>query len=168
MYEASGGESDFTCGVSLRYFLRINQKTGEISDAGFTTNGCGFVVAAADVLCGLLRGRKLVELNGLKTFEAEVEQGLGEVPGGRTHCINLCFDSLAKTLAKYRRTKTSEWNGESPLVCSCFGVDEAAVENAARESGADTVTRIGEITNAGTGCGSCQPIIEDIIDSDAP
>ncbi|MBQ7843581.1 MAG: (2Fe-2S)-binding protein, partial [Odoribacter sp.] len=37
-------------------------------------------------------------------------------------------------------------------------------ENAIREKGLKTVEEVGEVTNAGTGCGGCQEQIQEILD----
>ena len=48
------------------------------------------------------------------------------------------------------------------LVCSCFGVPQAAIEDAAR-AGNDSVEGIGRALRAGTDCGSCRPEIRKIV-----
>jgi hypothetical protein len=48
--------SDFICG------LKKTRK--EILEARFKTGGCGFMIAAAEVLCDKIVGKKLVELHG--------------------------------------------------------------------------------------------------------
>jgi len=47
------------------------------------------------------------------------------------------------------------------LVCSCHKVTEATLV-AAAEAGADSVAALGEVTKAGTGCGSCKVELEEI------
>ena len=47
-------------------------------------------------------------------------------------------------------------------VCICRAVSLQTVVDAVK-SGADTVQKVGEVTKAGTGCGRCQPLIENII-----
>ena len=51
----------------------------------------------------------------------------------------------------------------SEIICHCFEVSREEIENAIREKGLKTV-EVGEVTNAGTGCGGCQEQIQEILD----
>lgn len=51
----------------------------------------------------------------------------------------------------------------SEEICHCFNVTKKEIEDAV-DGGAKTVEAVGEKTNAGTGCGSCQENIQEIID----
>ena len=52
----------------------------------------------------------------------------------------------------------------SEIICRCFEVSREEIENAIREKGLKTVEEVGEVTNAGTGCGGCQEQIQEILD----
>ena len=52
----------------------------------------------------------------------------------------------------------------SEIICHCFEVSREEIENAIREKGLKTVEKVGEVTNAGTGCGGCQEQIQEILD----
>ena len=52
----------------------------------------------------------------------------------------------------------------SEIICNCFEVSREEIENAIREKGLKTVEEVGEVTNAGTGCGGCQEQIQEILD----
>ena len=47
--------------------------------------------------------------------------------------------------------------------CGCKSVSVEDVIQAI-QNGANTVEKIGEVTGAGTGCGNCQPLLQNIID----
>jgi bacterioferritin-associated ferredoxin len=49
-------------------------------------------------------------------------------------------------------------------VCYCHAVTAREVE-AAVDDGATTVDAVGDETGAGTGCGTCHPTIEEIVDA---
>jgi assimilatory nitrate reductase catalytic subunit len=49
-----------------------------------------------------------------------------------------------------------------PLVCSCFGVNLAAIRKAI-EAGAVDVEAVGRAVQAGTNCGSCRPELRRIV-----
>ena len=48
-------------------------------------------------------------------------------------------------------------------VCVCQAVTERQVVTAVLEDGATTVAEVGEVTTAGTGCGSCHARIEGVL-----
>jgi assimilatory nitrate reductase catalytic subunit len=50
----------------------------------------------------------------------------------------------------------------SPLVCTCFAVQRAAIEGAI-ENGATSVEAVGQSTRAGTNCGSCRAEIRQLV-----
>ena len=52
----------------------------------------------------------------------------------------------------------------SEIICHCIEVSREEIENAIREKGLKTVEEVGEVTNAGTGCGGCQEQIQEILD----
>ena len=52
----------------------------------------------------------------------------------------------------------------SEIICHCFEVSREEIENAIRGKGLKTVEEVGEVTNAGTGCGGCQEQIQEILD----
>ncbi len=163
--DAKGRWASFICGVSVSFFLQINDETKEIGDAKFKTSGCGFVIATADFICGKINGEKLTKLHGLEDLSDKFEKEFGEFPFERRHCAAICFDALQNALAEYRTAQIEEWTGEKALICSCFGVSEERIENEIALHNLETVEEVGDICNAGTGCGSCQPLIQEILDS---
>jgi NifU-like protein len=166
---AVGTGAGFVCGSFVRIFLEIDVPAKEIRDARYQTNGCGFAIAAAEVLTENIVGRRLTELHGLNHAEifAQIENDLGRFPSGRTHCAEICFDALQAALGDFRALLIEEFAGEKALICTCFGVSEETVERAVSENRAETVEEVGALCNAGTGCGSCQFLIQEIIDSTA-
>ena len=162
---SNGKWASFVCGVSISFSIQIEDTTKRITDAKFQTNGCGYVIATADLIAEKIIGQKLIDLHGLEDIEIDARSKLGEIPESREHCIDICFDALQNALAEYRASLVEEWTGEKALICTCFGVSEDAIENLISKKGIKTVESIGEICSAGTGCGSCQPLIQEILDS---
>ena len=162
---ARGKGVSFLCGVSVEISLEIDEETKEILDAKFKTNGCGFAIATADFLAEKIISRKLTNLHGLEGLEILHKEEFGKFPIGREQCADICFEALYEALAEYRTKRVKEWNGEKGLICSCFGLDEEMIEKLIAENNLETVEEIGRICNAGTGCGSCQPLIQEIIDN---
>ncbi len=164
---AAGVDASFSCGSVVRFSLAINARTKEILTAKFCTNGCGYMTAAADLLAEKITGKKLVELHGLhdEVIRGWLAAELGEFPEPRQDCLNIPISALHKGLADFRARQIEEWHGEKALICTCFGVSEEAIELAIQNEGLLTVEQVTDRCNAGGGCGSCQPLIQEILDS---
>ena len=164
---AVGTEASFVCGSAIRFTLLIEKETKEILAARYQTSGCGFLIAAAETLAQRIAGKKLIELHGLDhaQLQRQIESELGKFPANRLHCLHLCLDGVHSALADFRAAQLEEFTGEKALICTCFGVSEETIERVARENSLETVEQIIEICNAGGGCGSCQPLIQDILEN---
>jgi len=160
---AVGTGASFVCGCFVRFYLEIDaQKT--IKDAKFKSNGCGFTIAAADALAEKIVGENLTALHGLNDLKEEIEIELDKFPVNRKHCLEICVDALSQAFADFRALQIEEFAGEKALICTCFGVSEETIEKIIIENEVETVEEIGEICNAGTGCGSCQFLIQEMLD----
>ncbi|MDD3739742.1 MAG: (2Fe-2S)-binding protein [Bacteroidales bacterium] len=49
------------------------------------------------------------------------------------------------------------------IVCNCMGITEQEIIDAIKNHGCDTVEKVSDKTEAGTGCGGCVDEIEEII-----
>ncbi len=163
---AVGAGASLLCGTFVRFFLEIDPDSKKIINAAFKSNGCGWTIAAADVLAESLVGRRLTEFHAAdKNFlHTEITSILGEFPDGRAHCAAICTDALKAAAADFRRRQIEEFAGEKALICTCFGVSEETIENLVIAGQIETVEEITEICNAGGGCGSCRFLIQEIID----
>jgi NifU-like protein len=163
---AVGTGASFVCGSFVRFFLEIDLETKEIRDARYKTNGCGFAIAAGEVLAGKIIGRRLTELHGLnhEEFFGEIEAELGEFFASRAHCAEICFDALQGAFGDFRALQIEEFAGEKALICTCFGVSEDTIQTIISENQAQTVEEVGDACHAGTGCGSCRFLIQELID----
>lgn len=157
----------FICGSFISLSLRIDDTTGVTTEVKFRTNGCGYVIASADVLTGWLAGRSVADMHGLRDSELRevLESELGSSPSDRSHCGEIVFDALRRAMADYRRHRIEEFQGERGLICTCFGVaEDTLVEVIARNEVKD-VDDVGHLCRAGTGCGSCRMLIQELIDA---
>ncbi len=163
---AVGTGASFVCGSFVRFYLEIDTATKEIGEARYQTNGCGFAIAAAEILAEEVAGCKLTALHGLNHAElfVRIETELGEFSAARRHCAEICVDALRSALKDFRSLQLEEFAGEKALICTCFGVSEETIEKVIAETQAATVEDIGQACNAGTGCGSCQFLIRELID----
>lgn len=159
-----GRGADFLCGVTIEFRISIDEDTLQLNEADFVTNGCGFVIASASEVSKAVRGIRITDLSGIKGVEAIVENELGSFPEDRQHCLSLAVDAFLDSLAEFRLQRIKSWNGDDALVCSCFGVSEGEIESAIESRSLDSVEAVGDTTLAGTGCGSCQQVITEILD----
>jgi NifU-like protein len=90
--------------------------------------------------------------------------GAAVVPHDRLHCVALCCEALHEAAVHYRHTTLEEWTGEEALICTCFGVSERSIERVIAARSLHTVEQVTRACNAGGGCGSCHPLIEDMLD----
>jgi NifU-like protein len=164
--ENANGVGTGASGTFVRFLLEIDAETKTIKQAKFKSSGCGFAVAAADVLTEKILDCRLTDLHGLDKNElkGEIETRLEEFPEHRAHCREMCFDALRAALADFRSFQIEEFAGEKLLICTCFGVSEEEIEKVIEEYQAVSVEEVSDVCNAGTGCGSCQFLIQEMID----
>ena len=164
--DAMGKSAALDCGTYIIFELSIEAESKCIEKISYKSNGCGFMIAAADVLAGKFEGRLLTELNALTDEPRQLMfDALGTFPSERLHCANAVFEALRDAFADFRRRRIEEFAGEKALICTCFGVTEEMIERVISKHSATTVDEVGEICNAGTGCGSCQMMIQEMIES---
>lgn len=161
-----GTYATFVCGTSLKFYLHIENDTKKIIAAKFQTSGCGYAIAAADILAEIIVGKNLTELHGLnhQHLRIEIENILDKFESDRSHCLELSLDALQSALSDYRQSQIEEFIGEKALICTCFGVSEETIEKIVRQYAVETVEDVSDICNAGDGCGSCRFLIQEIID----
>ena len=166
---AAGTSASFECGSFVQISLAIENDTKLIKQAKFQTNGCGYMIAAADATAEMLSGMKLVDLHGLELNEYGrlLEGVLEKFPPAREQCAELVHSALKNALADYRAYVIEEFIGEKPLICTCFGVSEETIEAYIEENSPVTVDTVTQTCRAGSGCGSCRMLIQEMIDSRA-
>ncbi len=112
-------------------------------------------------------------IKGLNTAEAATAAGLlqetlleyfGAPPKEKRHCALLCGEALRDAVTRYSQHVRDEWTGEEALICTCFGVSEKRIEELIGEKSLRTVREVTRACNAGGGCHSCHPLIEEILE----
>ena len=124
------------------------------------------MVAAAEVLSEYVTGKTLGDLHGFndEQLRAIVDRAVEAFESGRKHCLDACFEAIHGAFADYRALQLEEFQGEKALICTCFGVTEERLEVVIRGLKEPSVGTVGDVCNAGTGCGSCRMLIEEMID----
>jgi NifU-like protein len=159
---AIGDTGSPECGAIIRLALKIETPRQQITAAKFKATGCPFLIAAASITTEIVKGLSMGEAASLS--ELEISAYLGEVPSSKMHCLALCREALRAAAIYYHQATLEEWTGEEALICTCFGVSERTIEQAIHEGllvSRDEVTRA---CNAGGGCGSCRPLIEEMLE----
>lgn len=166
---AIGTAASFECGSFVRFSLEIEDESKMIRQARFQTNGCGFMIAAADAAAEMLTGRELIGLHGLSAeqYGRLLAEQLEEFPPARKQCAELVFIAVKDALADYRSHLLEEFSGEKALICTCFGVTEETIEAYIDANSPVTVEDVTKSCRAGGGCGSCRMMIQELIDTNS-
>jgi NifU-like protein len=165
---AVGDTGSLVCGAALRLTLRVDATAQKITEARFRAAGCGYLVASASLLTEIIKDKKLYEAVSSSESNAladTIMERMGSaVPVERAHCLKLCLEALAVALDNYHDRAREEYGGEEALICTCFGVSEKSIEQVIRERELTTIKEVTKACNAGGGCHSCHPLIEDILE----
>jgi NifU-like protein len=151
------------CGATTRLSLQVNEDQ-HITEAKFRAAGCEFLIAALSILTERIIGMSTADAasmgNNGDAIQAELKSD-----ESRSHCIELACDSLLRAIREYSNATRDEWNGDEALICTCFFVSEQTIESEIKKRGLTTVREVTQACNAGGGCGSCQPLIVEILES---
>lgn len=165
---AAGSAGAPICGAVARLSLDISTEH-LIGDARFRCSGCGYAVAAMEHLCTILTGTTVSDAASLLgsdlSWNTFVVEQLGEIEAGREHCLALARETLAAALRDHRSNYPEHAPGEEALICTCFFVSERTIETAVREQDLTTIDDVTRYCRAGGGCGSCHPLIAEIIEA---
>ena len=158
-----GGSSSFTCGAVARVSLNINDEQ-RIVDAKFKVAGCTVLVSALSALTERVKNTTTAQAAALAEDLETIERGLGLEATGRYDCVLLASEALLEAIRAYSDSARDHWNGDDKLICTCFGVSERTIENEIQTKQLDSIAAVTRACNAGAGCRSCYPLIEDILE----
>ncbi len=159
-----GRSASFECGATIRLSLQVDLSQ-RISDAKFRAAGCSVLVAAASFLTARVKGMTTGEAASLVQLHDLVNEEIDPVEPNREHCSALACEALINAIAEYSDSIRDEWTGDEALICTCFGVSERVIEQEVRSRSLITIEEVTRACNAGAGCRSCYPLIQDILDS---
>ena len=158
-----GRSASFHCGAILRISLHLDDSQ-RIVEAKFKAAGCSVLVASASLLTEQVLGKTTAEAAILCRRVGLIEGQLGPVETARTDCPRLAGEALVAAIREFSDAIRDSWEGDQALICTCFGVSERRIEQAIHENHLTTVAEVTRACNAGAGCRSCYPLIEDILD----
>ena len=163
---AVGTDASFECGCFVRMSLAIDTASKTIKEAGFRSNGCGYMIAAADRISEVITGRELTSLHSIAEaeFTAAITDDLGVFPPERVHCMHSVLEAFRSALADHRAYLIDEFRGEKPLICTCFAITEESIENFIVSNQPRSVDEVTAGCRAAGGCGSCRMLIQEMLD----
>jgi NifU-like protein len=159
----TGRSASFTCGAVARVSLHIDD-TQRIIDAKFKVAGCTVLVAALSALTEQVKDKSTAEAAALAEDLEKIERGLGRGAAARGDCVLLASEALLEAIRAYSDSARDHWDGDDALICSCFGVSEQTIESEIQLKNLSTIAEVTQACNAGAGCRSCYPLIEDILE----
>lgn len=161
----TGSDANFRCGCAVTIVVEMISDQTLIERASYISNGCGYMLAAAEILCRDVSGKRLEDLGGSPEpkLRSAVISKIRDVPEARSECVSSVIRALKNTLTDLRSRRLREFTGELPLVCTCFGITEDAIQECIARENIKGLGELMEKCRAGTGCGSCQPILVEIL-----
>ncbi len=162
--DGSGTAGSVLCGAVLRVSLKVDEAQ-RISAAKFRVAGCSYLVATCSLLSAAVVGETTGDAAAMcQTPEALIAKLDCEWPADKAECAALACKGFVSAIRNYSDRARDQWSGAEALICTCFGVSEQTIETAIHEGGLRTITEVTRASNAGAGCRSCYPLIEDILD----
>ena len=162
--DGAGSAAAVRCGAVLRVFLKVDEAQ-RITAARFKVAGCSYLVASCSVLSAALTGKTTGEAAVIcQPPDFSIALMGEECPAEKRDCLALASQGFVAAIRNYSDAMRDEWAGAEALICTCFGVSEKTIETAIQSGGLRTIAEVTKASNAGAGCRSCYPLIEDILD----
>lgn len=89
------------CGDVMRMYIKVNQKTSQITECRFKTFGCASAIASTSMLSMMAIGRTLDE--AYQITPQEIIKELGGLPAQKIHCSVLGDQALRAAIDDYRK-----------------------------------------------------------------
>ena len=159
----TGRASSLICGAIARISLYVDDDQ-IIREAKFKVAGCTVLVGALASLTERARNKTTAEAAILAEDLKSIEAHLESVSNDRAECVLLASEALLEAIRGYSDSVREHWEGDDALICTCFGVSERTIESEVQTKKLVTIQDVTRECNAGAGCRSCYPLIEDILD----
>lgn len=96
-----GDTKNLRCGDMMKIYIKVDKKTSIIKDAKFETFGCGHAVSISDILCELVKGKKISE--AVKIGYEQIIKELGPIPPTKVHCTHLAQSAMKAAVEDYKK-----------------------------------------------------------------
>jgi len=99
-----GEEGNMKCGDMMKLFIKVEDN--RIVDINFQTYGCVAAIASTNMLCTVVKGKTLdeVEKMGPKNVIDELE----DLPAIKFHCSVMGFEALRNAIKDYKEKHSSQ------------------------------------------------------------
>ena len=158
-----GRSASFQCGAVVRISLRVDESQ-RIAEAKFKAAGCTVLVASASLLIDQILGKTTGEAASLGQRSETLKDQLGDLPCERRECPAMACEALLAAIRNYSDSARDDWEAHEALICTCFCVSERTIEREIQTHRLKTISEVTATCNAGAGCRSCYPLIEDILE----
>ena len=154
-----GRAASVQCGAAVRVSIQIDEGH-RISHAKFKAAGCSGLIASLSLLTERIKGLSPADAASIAQAPAAILEDAVDVS-----CVTLGCDALIAAIKKYSDAVRDEWNGDEALICTCFCVSERVIELEIARKGLSTVSEVIRACSAGGGCGSCHPLIQELLEA---
>lgn len=155
-FDGKGMVGNIKCGDQMLMLIKVDKKTGVISDCKWKTYGCASAIASTSMLSEMVKGMKLED--AYHVAPKDITKMLGGLPEHKIHCSVLGDKALRAAINDYytrNGMRDKVVKEEARIVCQCMNVTDHEIEHAALE-GARTYLALQEYTKLGTVCGQCK------------
>ena len=156
-----GRSASLECGANVRLSIQIDE-SHQIAQAKFKAAGCSELVTSLSMLTERVTGMTPADAAVIAQSPAGFIRNTGQLS-----CAKLACDALLSAIQKYSDAAREEWNGDDPLICTCFCVSERVIALEIEQKGLGTIAEVTRACNAGGGCGSCHSLIEEMLETAA-
>jgi NifU-like protein len=159
----TGRAASVVCGANVRTSIEIDG-TQRIRTAKFKCAGCSVLVTTLSVLTDEIIGKTTAEAAAIAREPAKSIMSLADVAHEKTECVSVAGEALLCAIRSYSDAKREDWLGSDSLICTCFCVSEQTITREVMDNALSSVAEVTRVCGAGGGCGSCHPLIQDVID----
>jgi NifU-like protein involved in Fe-S cluster formation/bacterioferritin-associated ferredoxin len=145
---------------AITLYVKLSPE-GRVADASFTNTGDRQADPSCSVLTLLLRGKTVDELAAIDVATSAARLESLDNPGAATPA----HEALRAVLAALRG-EPNPFERDGRLICHCFHVREGKLRRYIRERSLTTVDEVRSWTRACSGCRSCRPDLEAILDQE--